>query len=30
MAKFQGALGSLGVQEMKVQKYQVSSVGPIA
>ncbi|MCH7708962.1 MAG: antibiotic biosynthesis monooxygenase [Deltaproteobacteria bacterium] len=30
MAKFQGALGGLGIQEMKVQKYQVSSVGPIA
>ncbi len=30
MAKFQAALGGLGVQEMKVQKYQVSSVGPIA
>ncbi len=30
MAKFQAALGGLGIQEMKVQKYQVSSVGPIA
>ena len=30
MAKFQVALGGLGIQEMKVQKYQVSSVGPIA
>ena len=30
MVKFQAALGGLGIQEMKVQKYQVSSVGPIA
>lgn len=30
MAKFQGAIAGLGVQEMTVQKYQVASVGPIA
>ena len=29
MAKFQGALGGLGVKGMKVQRYEVSSVGPL-
>ena len=29
MAKFQGALGGLGVKGMNVQRYQVSSVGPL-
>ena len=29
MARFQGIIGGLGVLEMSVQKYQVSSVGPI-
>jgi len=30
MAKFQGVAAGLGIQEMTVQKYQVSSVGPIS
>ena len=30
MAKFQCLIGGLGVKDMKVQKYQVSSVGPVA
>ncbi len=29
MARFQKAVGGLGVQEMAIQKYQVSSVGPL-
>jgi len=29
MAKFQGVVGSLGVREMKVQRYEVASVGPL-
>ena len=29
MAVFQGKIGDLGVKSMKVQKYQVSSVGPL-
>jgi quinol monooxygenase YgiN len=29
MAKFQGVLGGLGIREMSVQKYQVTSVGPV-
>jgi quinol monooxygenase YgiN len=29
MAKFQGAIGGLGVREMKVQRYEISSVGPL-
>ncbi len=29
MAKFQGALGGLGVKGLNVQRYQVSSVGPL-
>ena len=29
MAAFQGKLGGLGIKGMKVQKYQVSSVGPV-
>lgn len=29
MAKFQKTIGGLGVQEMNVQRYEVSSVGPI-
>lgn len=29
MGRFQAAMAGLGVQEMKVQRYEVSSVGPI-
>ena len=29
MAKFQKVLGGIGVKEMAVQKYEVSSVGPV-
>jgi quinol monooxygenase YgiN len=29
MARFQGAIGGLGVREMKVQRYEISSVGPL-
>ena len=29
MATFQGVVGGLGVTEMAVQKYQITSVGPI-
>ena len=29
MAKFQGVVGSLGVREMKIQRYEVASVGPL-
>ena len=29
MAAFQRALGGLGVREMKVQRYEVASVGPL-
>ena len=29
MAKFQAAIGGLGVREMKVQRYDVSAVGPV-
>ena len=29
MAKFQQVLGGIGVKEMAVQKYEVSSVGPV-
>ena len=29
MARFQAAIGDLGVQEMTVQRYEVSSVGPV-
>ena len=29
MAVFQGKMGGFGVKEMKVQKYEVSSVGPL-
>jgi quinol monooxygenase YgiN len=29
MASFQAAVGGLGIREMQVQKYEVSSVGPI-
>jgi quinol monooxygenase YgiN len=29
MAKFQGAVGALGVREMKVQRYEIASVGPL-
>jgi quinol monooxygenase YgiN len=29
MAEFQKAVGGLGVREMKVQRYEVSKVGPI-
>jgi quinol monooxygenase YgiN len=29
MARFQQAVGGLGVREMKVQRYEVSKVGPI-
>jgi quinol monooxygenase YgiN len=29
MARFQAAVARLGVREMKVQRYEVSSVGPI-
>jgi quinol monooxygenase YgiN len=29
MARFQGAIGGLGVRELKVQRYEISSVGPL-
>jgi quinol monooxygenase YgiN len=29
MARFQKAVGGLGVREMKVQRYEVSKVGPV-
>lgn len=29
MAEFQAKVGKLGVREMKVQRYEVSSVGPV-
>ena len=29
MAAFQGKFGKLGVREMKVQRYEVASVGPL-
>ena len=29
MAQFQAVVGKLGVREMKVQRYQVASVGPV-
>jgi len=29
MARFQQAVGGLGVREMKVQRYEVASVGPL-
>ena len=29
MARFQQAVGGLGVREMKVQRYEVSKVGPV-
>ena len=29
MATFQGVVGSLGVREMEVQRYEISSVGPL-
>jgi quinol monooxygenase YgiN len=29
MAEFQGKIGSLGVKEMKIQKYEISSVGSL-
>ena len=29
MASFQAAVGGLGVKRMKVQRYEVSSVGPL-
>lgn len=29
MASFQKAIGGLGVREMKVQRYEVASVGPL-
>jgi hypothetical protein len=29
MARFQKAVGGLGVREMKVQRYDVSKVGPL-
>jgi quinol monooxygenase YgiN len=29
MGKFQGAVAGLGVREMKVQRYEVASVGPL-
>ena len=29
MAKFRGVIGGLGVKDMSVQKYEVSSVGPV-
>ena len=29
MAVFQGKMGSFGVKEMKVQRYEVASVGPL-
>ncbi len=29
MAKFQGQMGGFGIRGMKVQRYEVSSVGPL-
>ena len=29
MATFQAAMGGLGLQEMQIQRYEVSSVGPL-
>lgn len=29
MAKFQAAMGTLGIKGMKVQRYEVSKVGPV-
>ena len=29
MAKFQSAMGGFGVRDMKVQRYEIASVGPI-
>jgi quinol monooxygenase YgiN len=29
MAKFQAAVAGLGVKEMKVQRYEIASVGPV-
>ena len=29
MASFQAAVGGLGIRDMQVQKYEISSVGPI-
>lgn len=29
MAKFQAAVAGLGVKEMKVQRYEIASVGPL-
>jgi quinol monooxygenase YgiN len=29
MATFQGKLGSLGVKDMKIRRYEIASVGPI-
>jgi quinol monooxygenase YgiN len=29
MAAFQGAMGGFGIQEMKIQRYEVASVGPL-
>ena len=29
MASFQAALGGLGVRDMRIQKYEVASVGPL-
>jgi quinol monooxygenase YgiN len=29
MARFQGVVGGLGVREMKVQRYEIASVGPL-
>jgi quinol monooxygenase YgiN len=29
MAKFQGQIGGLGLRDMKVQRYEISSVGPL-
>jgi quinol monooxygenase YgiN len=29
MKRFQGVVGGLGVKEMKIQRYEVSSVGPL-
>ena len=29
MAKFQQAMGGFGIREMKVQRYEIASVGPL-
>ena len=29
MAKFQGVIGGLGLRDMKVQRYEIASVGPL-